>query len=351
LIDRDEELRLLARRAGDRVAVRLIAPRKYGKTSLLRAHARALEQASWAVAYVDCSRVADLSDAARRVAAAYAPLDARWLRAHLGGLLARIGVALTVSPIAVSMQPRRDPEAAAEAIYRLLDLPLDLHERTGQATLVVFDEFQDLLTARDDLDGLIRSRIQYHGDAASYVYAGSEPSLMRLLFERRERPLYGQADPLSLGRLPLAEVDDVLAVRFEAEGLDPGEALGQLVAFAQGHPQRTMLLAYHLADRLIDSGETGTAALADQVIETCVQKTSGAHSALWEGLDRGEQIVLAALADGLSATSRAVAEEHRVSHSALAQAARRLAEASHLERDGRGWRVIDPLLAEWLRRR
>src|SRR4051794_41786270 len=34
---------------------------------------------------------------------------------------------------------------------------------------------------------LVRSRIQYHGDAASYVYARSEPSMMRELFERRER--------------------------------------------------------------------------------------------------------------------------------------------------------------------
>src|SRR3712207_8034440 len=41
-------------------------------------------------------------------------------------------------------------------------------------TLFRSDEFQDLLVARKDLDGLLRSRIQYHGDAAAYVYAGSE---------------------------------------------------------------------------------------------------------------------------------------------------------------------------------
>ena len=331
--------------------MRLVAPRRYGKTSVLLAHAKTLGEASWHVAYVDFSRIADLSDAGRRVAAAYARLDATWLRSHLGGLLARIGVSLTVSPVALSFQPRRDPEAAEEAIYRLLDLPLTMFDRTGQPTLVVFDEFQDLLTARDDLDGLLRSRIQYHGDAAAYVYAGSEPSLMQALFERRERPLYGQADPLSLGPLPRDTLTDALATRFEAERLDPGEALGQLVAFADGHPQRTMLLAYHLADRLTGSGEEGTAWLASEVIEDCVHKTADAHGALWGQLGRSEQIVLAALADGLAATSRAVADEHRVSHVALAQAARRLASVGQLARDGRGWRIIDPLLAEWLRRR
>jgi hypothetical protein len=353
LIDRDDELRVLARRAADRIAVRLVAPRRYGKTSILLAHARTLEASSWQVAYVDCSRVAAVGDVARRIAVAYAPLDMPWLRAHLGGLLARLGITLTgpAPSVSLTMMPRRDPAAAEEAIYRLLDLPHSVHARTQQPTLVIFDEFQDLLTARDDLDGLLRSRIQYHGDSAAYVYAGSEPSLMRALFEERERPLYGQADPLTLGPLPSADLFEALAERFEAEGLDPGEALGQLVAFAEGHPQRTMMLAYHLADTLAEDDAEGTAEMAGKVIVACVAKTAAAHAALWERLERTEQIVLAALADGLAATSRAVAHEHRISHDALAQAARRLESTGQLARAGRGWQIVDPLLAEWLRRR
>ena len=86
-------------------------------------------------------------------------------------------------------------------------------KKNNQRVVVVFDEFQDLLVARKDLDGLLRSRIQYHGDAAVYVYAGSEPSMMHELFEARERPLFGQADPLDLGPLPQPETLDDLAGR------------------------------------------------------------------------------------------------------------------------------------------
>jgi hypothetical protein len=84
--------------------------------------------------------------------------------------------------------------------------------------------FLDLLVAREDLDGVGRSRIQYHGDAAACVYAGSEPSMMRELFDKRERPLFRQADPLPLGPLPLDQVLADLAERFAGEGLDPGDA-------------------------------------------------------------------------------------------------------------------------------
>ena len=75
LIDRQEELATLGRRAGDRVGVRLAAPRRYGKTSLLLAHAAQLRETGWRTAHVDFSRVTDMTDAARRVVAAYAPLD------------------------------------------------------------------------------------------------------------------------------------------------------------------------------------------------------------------------------------------------------------------------------------
>jgi hypothetical protein len=353
LIDRGGELDILARRAADRVGVRLVAPRRYGKTSILLAHAERLGQTGWRTAHVDLSRATDLADVARRVAAAYAHLDAPWLRAHLSGLLARLGVSLSATGPAVSIGPRPmspDAETAETVVYRLLDLPRALWEADRTPTLVVFDEFQDLLVARKDLDGLLRSRIQYHGDAAAYVYAGSEPSMMRELFDTRERPLFGQADPLALGPLPIDETLDDLAARFAAEELDPGAALGELVVFAAGHPQRTMLLAYLLADRLA-AGADGTPQTAAEVVDDALARTQAAHQALWQQLGRSERVVLAAVADGVAPASRALAAEHHLARGTLDAAAARLADQGHLIRSPRDSRLVDPLLAEWLRRR
>jgi hypothetical protein len=353
LIDRREELATLGRRAGDRVGVRLAAPRRYGKTSLLLAHAAQLRETSWRTAHVDFSRVTDMTDAARRVVAAYAPLDAAWMRAHLSGLLGRLGLSVGTAGASVTVGPRPaapDPEAAEAVMHRLLDLPKTLWERDQTSTLVIFDEFQDLLVARQDLDGLLRSVIQYHGDAAAYVYAGSEPSMMRGLFDARERPLFGQADPLALERLPLDDVLADLAGRFEIEGLDPGEALGELAVFADGHPQRVMLLCYLLAEQL-EAGRPGTPETAALVLDEALERTQAAHQALWGQLSRSEKVVLAGAADGVAPASRALAAEHRLSRQTLHEAADRLVDQGHLAREQPGVRLIDPLLAEWLRRR
>ena len=353
LIDREHELALLGRRAGDRVGVRLVAPRRFGKTSLLLAHASLLRATGWRAVHVDLSRVTDMTDVARRIADAYAPLDDGWIRSHLTGLLARLGFTVGTAGAAVSLGPRPsmpDPEVAETVIYRLLDLPQTLHERDGEPTLVVFDEFQDLLVARPDLDGVLRSRIQYHGDAAAYVYAGSEPSMMRELFDARERPLFGQADPLSLGPLPAESVLSELADRFTTEQLDPGAALGELVGFAGGHPQRVMLLSYLLAEQLT-MGRAGTPETAGLVLDDALRRTQAAHVALWSQLGRSEKVVLAGVADGLAPGSRSLAEEHRLSRQALHDAGDRLADQGHLTREGGRARIVDPLLAEWLRRR
>jgi len=246
--------------------------------------------------------------------------------------------------------PSPDAQAAEAVLHRLLDLPKTLHERDRVPTLVVFDEFQDLLVARDDLDGVVRSRIQYHGDAAAYVYAGSEPSMMRELFDRRDRPPFGQADSLPLGPLPLDQALADLAERFAGEGLDPGEALAELAIFAGGRPQRVMLLCYLLAERLED-GWPGTAETAESVVQSAIARTEAAHQALWSQLRRSEKVVLAGVADGLPPASPALAAEHQLGRNTLHDAAERLVDQGHLARQTDGMRLIHPLLYEWLRRR
>jgi hypothetical protein len=174
--------------------------------------------------------------------------------------------------------------------------------------------------------------------------------MMRELFDRRERPLFGQADPLALGPLPIDDVLTELAERFAAEDLDPGEALGELVAFAAGHPQRVMLLAYSLAEQL-ELGRPGTLETAGLAVEAAIERTQAAHEALWRQLRRSERVVLAGVADGVSPSSPALASEHQLGRNTLHEASERLVDQGHLARERGGTQVVDPLLAEWLRRR
>ncbi len=370
LIDRLDELQHLHLAAVDGAHVRVAGPRRYGKTSLLLAHARRLEEVGWRTVHVDFYGVTSLAEVCARISTAYARLNDHRVRAHLEGLSSRLGVSLTTSGIGLTLAPRQPApyEATLMATGELLDLPLRLFERDNRPVLVVFDEFQDLLSAGATLDGLLRSHIQYHGDAATYIYAGSQPSLMRRLFTDRERPLYGQAEPLELTPLPIEETLVELAERFAALGEDPGDALAPLVVAASGHPQRTMLLA-HLLHRELGMREVGSTtlrdspdvegvALADAIVDLAIRQTSEGHHVVWDSLSPGKKAVLAAMADEIRPTGSRATERAGLSRATLQSALRELGQdGQHIARNHDGptaagyWRFVDPLFATWVARR
>jgi hypothetical protein len=369
LIDRRDELHALHLAATDGAHVRLAGPRRYGKTSLLLAHEANLDATGWHTIHVDFYGVTSLAEICGRIATGYGRIKDHHVQSHLASLGARLGVSLGTSGIGLSLGPRQpqpSQDSVLSAAAELLDMPLRLYERDRQPTLVVFDEFQDLLSAGATLDGLLRSHLQYHGEAATYIYAGSQPSLMRRLFTDRERPLYGQAEPLGLGPLPIDEVLEDLSERFAELGERPGDALAPLVVSGAGHPQRTMLLAHLLHRELATRASGGSTlpedaglegiALADAIFEMALSQTTEAHQGIWDSLSAGKKAVLAALADGIRPTGSRATERSGLKRATLQSALRELGrEGQHVSRivDGRSaeagdWRFVDPLFASWV---
>ncbi len=268
--------------------------------------------------------MATVGDVAARVAEAFSVLPndprrsvRRWA-ARLGVSAQLAGVKLSLSPSAV----RPPADEARAALLELLDVPLGLHEQDGGLTVVCLDEFQDLLVADDSLDGLFRSVIQHHGGAAAYVFAGSQPSLMRALFSDRERPFYGQARPLELPVLPADEAARDVESLLAADGLQAGRRRRRAArvhrrAPAAHRPARPPSLQ---RARLAHPPEDPAAAAVDLALA----ETRDAHQAVWDGLGRVERIVLIALADGQAPTGSRMAAEHRVARSTLQDALERL---------------------------
>ena len=74
LIDRAGELDALQRAAADRVAIRLAAPRRFGKTSLLDAHVASMRRTGHRAVRIDFSQTTAVADAAARIATAFGDL-------------------------------------------------------------------------------------------------------------------------------------------------------------------------------------------------------------------------------------------------------------------------------------
>ena len=346
MIDRERELARLLELVQVGQAVRLDAPRRYGKTTLLGRLRLEAEKLGIATAYVDFSTVYSIPDAVARIETAYRDLKGPASRIA-GEALRALRIGLRAGPVSASTGPRSgSPE---RELIELLDLPTRIFARTGSATLVVFDEFQDLLSLREGLDGLVRSRIQHHGEAASYVFAGSHSSLLRELFADRERPLYGQAQPVELGPLPQEALASYVSERFGQAGVDIEPILDTYLGLVRGHPQRAMLTAHHLW-RCFAQTDDPLAAVDGAFEETFVELEEPFEAVL-HSLRPAERAILTSLAaDEPRVYAQSTLDGWGLSKSQAQSAIRSLEERGYLMALGRGhWTFVDPLLAEWLR--
>ena len=295
MIDRDEEAARLLSLAEGGHSSRLVAPRRYGKTSILRRVLHEASEAAWATALVDLEGVLSLSSVVVRIERAYDRALKGSVRRTVDALFRawQVGLSLGAGGFTASLQsnPKLDVETV---LLRLLDLPAKLHERSGVRSLVAFDEFQDLLRV-DGADGILRSVLQHQTGVASYAFSGSAPTLMKRLFEDPSRPLLEHAVPVELGPLPLDATAAHLEQRFGATGRGMGTALDPLLAFTRGHPQRTMLVAHQLWE-LVPAGGVADEGTFVEARTRALAHAEPALRARWEALTVNEQRVSVALA-------------------------------------------------------
>jgi hypothetical protein len=355
LIDRDDEWRALIDLADGGHSARLSAPRRYGKTTLLKKVILEADRIGMATVYVDLFGVVSAGEIALRIEDAYS--------ASLKGSIGRwfVGVrrkwrptASVTTPVGeVGIESAREDDSM-RILHELLELPVRVHERSGKRSLVIFDEFQDLLAAGDQLDGVIRSHIQHHGPAASYIFAGSHPGLMSELFSTKKRPLFDQARPVELGPLPDDALADYIGSTFEESGgRDVGPSLDLLLNLVRGHPQRAMLMAHHLwkATPARGAADEHRWAMAFASVLTELQES---FERMWDDFSANQRRVLASIAwigpwgAGTSLYANETLERFRISKGTARDVLKGLRRRGDVEPVGRSYRLVDPLFEAWI---
>jgi hypothetical protein len=171
---------------------------------------------------------------------------------------------------------------------------------------------------------------------------------MRELFEASDRPLYGQAVPMRLGRLADSDIAPYVIERFRETGRSAGDAPNALLASARGHPQRTMLLAHRLWAE-VAPGATATLADWSRARAAAHAELQPEFDAHWRRLSTNEQKALRAVIAGQgSPFATRVLEQLDLKKSTARAALNGLVAGADVERDGDAYVVVDPLFAEWI---
>jgi uncharacterized protein len=350
MIDRDPEAEDLLALAEGGHSFRLVGPRRYGKTTLLRRVLAGAEQQGMATVLVDLQDVLSIAEIVVRIERSYQRLKGP-IRRSVENFFRTWNIGLSLGGGGFTATLLRNPYVDAEAVLlRLLELPAALFERDGTTSLVVFDEIQDVLAVRG-ADGKIRSVIQHQTDAATYAFAGSAPGVMQQLFADPKRPLLDQAVPKSLAPLPLGDVADYVADRFGHTGREPGAALAPLLEFTRGHPQRSMMLAHYLWERTPRDGvaDEGTWVSA---LDQAAADAAPLMRAIWRALTTNERRVARALAVLTTPLySEDTAAAVGIKRASIGKALESLIANADVIHEHDKPRLTDPMFELWLRTR
>jgi uncharacterized protein len=350
MIDRDPEADELLALAEGGHSFRLVGPRRYGKTTLLRRVLAAAEQQGMATVLVDLQDVLSISEIVVRIERGYERLKGS-IRRNVENLLRSWNIGLSLGGGGFTATLQRNPNVDSESVLlRLLELPAALFARQGTTSLIVFDEIQDVL-AVSGADGKIRSVIQHQTDAATYAFAGSAPGVMQELFADPKRPLLDQAVPKNLAPLPLDAVGKYVADRFKRTSRDAGPALAPLIEFTRGHPQRSMMLAHYVWQGTPRGGVADEATWV-AALDQAAADTAQLMRAIWRALTINERRVARAVAVAPTPLySEETASAVGIKRTSIRSALDSLLANADVIYEGDKPRLTDPMFEYWLRGR
>jgi hypothetical protein len=342
---RDDLVRDLRRRLESRRLTALLGPRRYGKTSVLRRVAADLEDAGSTTVWIDLYGMSSVADLAGAVDRGLAAVPGR-VRSSLDSIAGTFSIQLGVVglELAKGRRERPDPVLLLRSLLQVLVEAADRHP-----IVLVLDEFSSIAGV-DHAAAVLRTELQHHYRDLSIVFAGSQPSTMRLLFADQAQPFFAQADLLEIGPLPDGAVADIVERGFKATKRRADLVTSRLVALAEGHPQRAMQLAHELWEAT-EPGGIATLATWEQALAAVRSEVDSGSERLFELLPVGHQKTLRVVASGGSVYGMA-AEALELASGTARGAVAALLGNGYLFRDERErTRIVDPMLADWIRRR
>lgn len=378
LVDRDEELSAAVAAMRNAGKLFLIGPRRFGKTSILRAAAERARESGTVVLRYDAEAFPTLEQLAARLLADTA--------AALTGTVERAGKA--IREFFASVRPEASYDATenawsvtlgaaaqpgeASAVPLLADVLAGVEraaKRARRPVAVVVDEFQKVVEAGGvDAEGQIRSAVQRHRHVG-YVFAGSKTRLLADMTGNPNRPFYKLGEVRFLGAVPRADFAAFLARGFAAGGIHLATGTTDAILdAAEEVPYNVQLLAHACWE--VCRAESTASSRAPQrhrgpmrtltperVHETrnvIALRSDPLYTQLWSSLTASQQKALVALIreSGVQLTSTDVARRYNLPVPTMQKALRAL-EAKTIVREEQSLgtvrlRLEDPFFAAWV---
>ena len=346
--DREQETRKLLSAIRNGRDITLMAPRRYGKTGLIR-NAFARLGTGYAPVYIDIFQMKSLAEFTRAFSGQVVSELATPLERTGRGLL---DFFRSCRPTAT---PQDDGKVSfsfdvvpSQAKATLKDVFSFLESRKVEP-VVAIDEFQQVREFPETgVEALLRSHVQFCHNA-HFVFAGSKKHLMEEMFALPRGPFYQSTQLMTLDVIPCEKYSAFAGGFFRKAGLAfDGAAFERLYGRFAGvtwYLQMVLNRVWENPDGLTDQA-------VDEAVEALIAENSPTYEDLLLSQTATAQKLLKAIAaEGCvkEVSAKAFVERHRLSSpSTIRSCVKELVERNLIYRSSSGCRVYDRLFGRWL---
>jgi hypothetical protein len=366
LVDRDDEVAAAAATMRNAGMLFLIGPRRFGKTSILRAAADRARRTGVAVLRYDAEAFPTLEQLSARLLADTASKitstverAGNAIREFFSGVRPTATYDAALHKWSVSLAGATGRSSGAPLLADVLDGVDRAAAKSKKRVAVVIDEFQRVIEQDATAEAQMRAAMQRHRHVG-YVLAGSATRLLADMTGNPARPFYKLGEVHFLGPVPRDEFAKFLQRGFRSGGIALADgAIDAILDAAEEVPYNVQLLAHECWDRCRSEMARGKplALTPELVREECRRvalRSDPLYTQLWSALPVTQQKALLAIVRerGAKLTSGALTKQYDISIPGMQKAIKGLEAKSIIREESRRGdvrlRLEDPLFGVWI---
>jgi len=321
----------------------MISPRRFGKTSLVN---KAVKTNNRKMLFLDLQLINSIEDfAAQYLRRIYRIFPSERIKQFIRNF--RIIPTLSINAVSGEMEISFQNTGAGlpllEDALNLLDQLSDPDNRT----IVVFDEFQDIMRLGIGIDRKLRSIMQLHQNI-NYIILGSQESMMREIFEKKKSPFYHFGQLFPLPKIGKENFKSFINAGLNNISNNPDQIADEILNFTDGHPYYTQQLAYTIWN-ILNQGQ-----MVHKPVELAISETVQIHDfdfeRLWATIKNTDKKTLITLAQrNINQTITPLARAANIGPvSTVFSSLKRLMQTGNVIKSEHGYEIDDPFFKRWI---
>lgn len=351
--NRVEELSELKNDVQNGLNVLLYAPRRFGKTSLLKKLQTQLsDDEDIKIIFFDWLSISSIDEFLEKyfhaIASSFETSSDKVIKLFKDMLQIRPNITMKLSNTGdVNYGLSFTKKELDNSFEDIINLPYQYAKKLNKKVVVIFDEFQEV--EQFDIEKKLRTLIQTHSKSISYIFSGSKKSILSAMFNDKNRAFYKSVKHLVIKEIKLEEWILFANKRFDdSYKFIDEKQIKNIFDITNGFPYYMQQLLYHVWQ---ECKKEVTEDMIKKALHTMLEREYDLYAYIYTSLTPNQKTTLKYIVNfgGTNLYSNDNLSETSLSASTLKSTLESLIKKDICDRVNDRYYLVDPFMEYWLK--